>query len=352
MAYAGTWQTAIALPATVEYDTNPLLDTDNEKGVTRTIIAPDYSLKGTFGRDQYRLGLGLNVERSSDTSVVLDREDPNVLLGWQRENDKGGFGLTANYAETSTLSTGVQETGVVAPDGTQKLYSLGGNWRRALTERSTLVNETQYTVVDYDIDSLTSYDEASTQFSWNYAWSERVELFTRFAARRYEPDSGSAFASSNSYSPTAGVKFEISERLKGTLYGGINHVTGEQSDTTGQGGFNLIYTGERIDTSIDIGRSMVASGEGGFVEVDAVQGTWSYALDETSRAGLDASWQDSKGGQTPNTLETFGAWVSRELSPFWLVRLSFIYKERQQDGLPDANANVLGMTLIYNLPDF
>ncbi|WP_166359482.1 hypothetical protein [Pseudomonas akapageensis] len=352
LTYAATWQSAIALPMTVEYDSNPLLLTENEKGVTRTIIAPDYSLVGTSDLDQFRFGLGVNVERSSDSSIVSDREDPTLQLGWQRETERGGYGLTAKYVEVSTLSTAVQETGVVvATDGTQKAYSLGGNWSTKLSERSTLVNETDYTNVKYDIDSLTDYDEIGTRFSLNYAWSERVVWFTRFGVRHYEPAGGAGLDSSDSYTPTTGLDFQISERLEGTLHAGVTHVTGAQSGSSGIGGLLLHYKGERIDTSIDAGRNTIASGDGGYVEVDEARGTWSYALAETSRVGVDASWQDSKG-KTPNTLYNYSAWASRELSPFWIARLSLAYKERQQNGLPDANEDVFGVTLIYSHPDF
>ena len=193
------------------------------------------------------------------------------------------FGLTARYEENSTLSTVVQETGVVASDGTQKMYLVGGNWSTALSERSTLVNETDYTHVTYDIDTLTDYDELATRFSWNYAWSEQVELFTRLSVRRYEPEEGSAVASSNSYTPTVGLNVQLSERLKGTAYAGLNQISGTDSGPKGQGGLMLQYAGERIDTSIDASRSTLASGDGGFVEVDALRGTWSYAVDETRR---------------------------------------------------------------------
>ncbi|MHC8400555.1 hypothetical protein ACYZTX_14025 [Pseudomonas sp. MDT1-17] len=348
-AYAATWQSAIAVPSTVEYDSNPTLLTSGEKGVTRTIIAPDYSLVGTSGQDEFQFGLGLNIVRSSDTSIVSDREDPRLRLGWQRETETGAFGLAARYEENSTLSTVVQDTGVVASDGTQKMYFLGGNWSTALSERSTLVNETDYTHVTYDVDSLTDYDELATRFSWNYAWSEQVELFTRFRVSRYEPEEGAAVGSSNSYTPTAGLNFQLSERFKGTVYAGLNQVSGTDSGPKGQGGVALQYAGERIDTSIDASRSTLASGDGGFVEVDALRGTWSYAVDETRRLGFDASWQDAKG-QTPNTLQNYSAWFSQELSPFWIARLSYTYKQRQQDGLPDATANVVGLTVTYSYP--
>ncbi|MGE8063656.1 hypothetical protein [Pseudomonas sp. NPDC089569] len=350
-AYAATWQSSVAVPTTVEHDSNPLLiDNNNKRAVTRTIIAPDFSLVGTSDRDQLRVGLGVNVVRSSDTSVVRDREDPKLLLGWQRDTEKGAYGLTASYVESSTLSSAVQQTGVIAPDGTQKQYTLGGNWRTALTERSTLVNETEYTDVKYDINTLTGYDELSNRTSWNYAWNEKTELFTRFSARRYEPESGSGLSSSNSYTPTTGLNYKFSEQLEGSMYVGVNQVSGSNSNPTGQGGFNLHYAGERFDTTFDASRSTIANGDGGFVENDNVRGTWSYSLTELTRTGIDTSWQKTKG-RTPSTLRDFNTWISRELSPFWVARLSFTYKQRQQDNLPDASANIVGLTLTYSYPE-
>ncbi|MVV48687.1 hypothetical protein EJA72_10600 [Pseudomonas sp. PB120] len=351
VAYAATWQSSAVVPSTVEYDSNPVLVSSNEKGVTRTIIAPDLTLVGTADRDQFTFGLGVNVVRSSDTSIVTDREDPDLRVGWQRETETGGYGLKARYVESSTLATEVLQTGVIAPDGTQKLSTFGGNWSTALSERTTLVNETEYSHATYDIATLTDYDELANRLSLNYAWSERVELFTRLGAKRYEPEKGSAVSSSNSYTPVVGLNYDISDRLKGSVYAGVNKTTGTDGSPTGQGGVSLQYTGDRIETSFDASRSTVASGDGGFVELSNVHGNWSYAIDDTRRAGVESSWQKTKG-ITPNTLRDVGAWFSQELSPFWVARLSYTYKERQQDGLPDANANVVGLTLTYSHPDF
>ncbi|MBP8185026.1 MAG: hypothetical protein KAX95_04005 [Pseudomonas sp.] len=350
-ANAAIWHSAAAVSTTVEHDSNPLLSSDNKTAVTRTRVAPNYKLTGTFGRDELRAGFGLHLERSSDSSIVSDREDPNLQLAWQRETETGGFGLTSGYSEISTLSEAVEQTGVVAGDGTQKTYSLGGNWSSAISERNTLANNSEYKRVEYDIDSQTSYDNVSTSFSWNYAWSERIEPFTRFALSRYEPQDSTSATSSNSYTPSAGVQLKISERLEGSVYAGVNKVSGSEGGPSGQGGVDLHYEGERFEVNFDAGRSTVASGDGGFTEVSSLSAAWSYAIDEVSRAGLSAAWQDSKG-ETPNTTQNFGAWASRELSPFWVTRLSLMYKQRQQDGLSDATANVLGLTLTYSHPDF
>ncbi|MBM3111244.1 hypothetical protein H8F21_03660 [Pseudomonas sp. P66] len=350
MVQAAIWQSSAVLPTTVEYDSNPLLLTSEEKGVTRTYIAPTYSLVGTFDQDQLRMDLGVNVLRSSDTSIVDNREDPNVSLGWQRETERGGYGLVAQYSESSTLSGAVQDTGVVTTDGTQKLYSLAANWSRAITERNTLSNETRYSNARYDINSLTGYDEIANVVTWTYAWSERTQLFTDFGARRYEPEDDNSAAASNSYTPSVGVKYQLTERLESTVHVGVNKVSGSDGGRRGEGGLLLRYTGERSDASLNAERTTFASAEGGFTEQDSVRGVWSYAVDDLSRVGLDAAWQDSKG-QTPNTLQTYGAWASRELSPFCDLRLSLMYKERQQDDLPDATGTIIGLTLTYRFPD-
>ncbi|MNI21567.1 hypothetical protein D3C73_750950 [compost metagenome] len=352
MVYAATWQSAITVPSTVEYDSNPTLATSGEKGVTRYIVAPDARLVGTADQDEFQFGLGLYVVRSSDTAIVTDREDPRLKLGWLRETETGAFGLTARYEESSTLSSTVQETGVVVPDGTQKMSSLEGTWRMALSERSSLNNDIEYRHVTYDIDTLTNYDELSNRFGYTYAWSERMELFTRLGFKHYKPDSQVPLVeSSNSYTPDVGVNYQFSEKLRGTVYLGVNEESNADSGPSAQGGMSLDYSGDRADAGIEASRNSVASGDGGFVEVDSISGVWSYALDETRRAGIAASWQDSKG-QTPNTLRNYSAWFSQEISPFWFARLSYTYKQRQQDGLPDATANVVGLTLTYSYPGF
>ncbi|MBA6116885.1 hypothetical protein JET76_08345 [Pseudomonas putida] len=350
VAYAANWQSSVVVPTTVEYDSNPLLLTSKEKGVTRTIIAPDYNLIGQFDRDQLRLGLGMHLLRSSDRSVVDDREDPNLSLGWQRETETGGFGLLAQYNESSTLSGAVLDTGVVTTDGTQKMSSLTANWSSAVTERSTLANEARYNHARYDINTLTGYDEYSNYLSWTYAWNERTDIISGFEARRYVPQDTTTAVATNSYVPSIGIRHQFSEQLEGAMHVGVNETSGSGGGRRGEGGLSLFYRGARNEASLSAERSTVANAEGGFAQLDMVRGTWSYLLTETRRIGADASWQDSKG-QTPNTLQTYSVWASQEFSRAWDLRFSLMYKERQQNGLPDAEATIVGLTLTYRYPD-
>ena len=355
-ASAVGWETAVAVPMTVEHDTNPQLDSQNKKAVTRTIVAPDYNLVGVSDSDQWQFGFGLHLERSSDQSVSLDREDPKFRLGWQRETETGGFGLLAKYDESSSLTTGLEETGTqTLKDGTRTTQALAGNWSTAITERNTLAADTEYRTVSFDDDTQTDFDDLSAGVTWSHALSERLEPFARLAVTRYEPKEGGVgqgpAESSNSYSPAVGIKFEMSEQLQGSLRAGGNKVSNGGGGLNWQGGMDVRYVGERFEVSVDAGRSTVVSSEGGFTEVKQLRTSFSYAVDELTRAGFDASWQDNKGEQ-PNTMQQYSAWASRELSPFWTTRFSFTYKQRQEESLANASANIIGLSLIYSHPGF
>jgi hypothetical protein len=350
LVQAAQWQSSVVVPTTVEYDSNPLLLTSDEKGVMRTLIEPTYNLVGTFDRDQLTLGLGVHVLHASDTSVQQNREDPDLSLGWRRDTEKGHFGLRAQYLESSTLSGTVLDTGVVtSTDGTQKMSILSGDFSHALSARTTFDNETRYSHATYDVATLTGYDEWANTSTLTYAWNERTDLFSGLRLRRYEPDQSDTAVASNSYTPTVGLQYQISDRLTGRAHVGVSQVSGS-SGRRGEGGVLLDYRGIRHTASFSAERTTVASAQGGFAQLDLVHGMWSYAVDELTRVGLDAQWQDSKG-QSPNTLQTYSAWASREFSPAWDLRLSLMYKERQQSGVPDAAATIVGLTLTYRYPD-
>jgi hypothetical protein len=44
LVQAANWQSSVVVPTTVEYDSNPLLLTSDEKGVMRTLIEPTTTL--------------------------------------------------------------------------------------------------------------------------------------------------------------------------------------------------------------------------------------------------------------------------------------------------------------------
>jgi hypothetical protein len=349
-ATAGEWRQSITLPASLEQDSNPLLSSTNKKGVTRTVLMPTYNLIGNYGIDEIKAGLGLRVERSSDQMISMNREDPNLLLGWRRTTETGEFGLTAKYDQVSSRAAQLEETGLIVGDSTRNTRSLGGNWRSVLSERTTLTTEAEYKTVTYDSGTLTNFNNTTAGVTWAYAWGDRTEPFLRFSASHYEPEKTTIPVSDN-YLVTGGVKVRASEHLDWTLQGGTSTVLTRTTDTTWQGSFMMNYFGERFDAALNVGRSVSASGEGGFVSADQIKVSHGYALADRSRAGWDASWQNNKA-TIPNSIRLIGLWGSHELSTDWNLRLYYQHKLRRQSGQPDASGNMLGVTLVFSHPDF
>ncbi len=349
---AGDWQQSVSLPTTLEHDSNVSLSATNKQAVSRLIVLPAYSLVGTYGINELKAGLGLRVERSSQQRASINRNDPNFQFGWRRLTETGEFGLTAKYDEVSSREAALLETGSVTADNTRKTKSLGGLWRFAASELSTLTFDADYKKVSYDAGAQTDFNNLAAGLTWAYTWSERIEPFLRFAVNRYDPDKSTATVNSSDYSTvTAGVKIKTSENVEWSAQGGPGHMSARTGESGWQGSLGMQYRGERYDTTLNIGRSSAPSGDGGFVASDRVTGTFGYTIGERSGLGFSASWQGNKGNN-PNTMQQLGGWGSHELSPFLHARLYYQHKLRHQNGQPDASGDVLGITLVYSPPGF
>lgn len=210
-------------------------------------------------------------------------------------------------------------------------------------------NETTYNRARYDISTLTGYEELGNVFTWTYAWSERADLYSRFGARRYEPEQDQTATASNSYSPAVGVKYQFSERLSADAHVGVTEVSGDEGGRRGRVGSAAVYRCARrrqLHRRTQHGgqrrRRLRRAGPGArCVELRRQR------IDPGGRGRCLARQQRAD----PNTLQTYSVWASREFSPYWDLRLSLMYKDRQQDHEADANATIVGLTLTYRYPD-
>lgn len=335
---------------TLESESNPTLVLNGGAKLGRTRVVPDYRLSGTFGVDQVGAGLALQVERSSDRNISLPRQDPSLFLNWRRQTLTGEFGLSTKYQEASTGTSELSETGLIARDGTRKTQSVSGNWRSAISDYSSLAANADRTSVAYDSGTLTNYTNTSVGLTYSYVWSERSEPFFRLETSHYAPDGAAAGTSSTSNTLTGGVQVKISENLGLTAQAGRRKVSSAGPGVL-QGSIAFRHTGQNQSTMLEVSRSSSASGAGGFVESDLLKGGWSYNIDARTQSGIDVSRNNTKG-LAANTMKQLGAWVSHELSPHWIARLNYQYRQRQQSGTPDASSGLLGLSLIYSHPDF
>jgi len=353
-AHADPYELLVSVPVSVEYDSNPGLVSTSAKGVWRTRAIPDLKLIREAGADVWNAGLGLALEQSSDTRISANRQDPSLSLGWKRLNPKGELSLNAGYEQASSRTTELTGSGLVGPDSTRTAKTLLGTWSRTLSDRASLSLDGNYRDYRYSGVGLTDYTTVGGGVTLNYAWNERVDPFVQLSATHYSPQ-GAGVSAANLSSAVIGVKWQAGERLTWSFQGGANHTRGTGSGGTSsngwQGDASLHFAGERLDLSLDAGHTVSASGIGGFESANQFMGHCSYALNDKLLAGADLVVRDNQGA-IPNGTRQLSLWTTRELTPFWSLRLGYLYKQLDNHAAGNASGYVIGLTLTYTHPDF
>ena len=342
--WAGTFQHSLSLRLGATYDSNPNLEPEADESIWRGSIAPAAQLDWRDGRDTLSAGIALHLERSTDTAISPDREDPRLTLGWTRLMPRGEYGLNATYAEASTRLTELEESGLIETEGTRTSRSLRGHWSYSLDESTRLHTSAGYASMSYDRGNFTDYDTLSGSAILTRTLSERMEAFVDGSIARNEPDGD--IEDNTMVSGVLGAQWAAGERLTASARGGANKLS-QRAGLNWQGGFGLDYRLERGEVLIDAGRSVTTGAFGEFAKADHARVALTYALAERTRAGADALWREVYG-ETPNTLWQARIWAGRKLSPTWDLRLAYRRLHRDRSELGEATANVIDLSLAFN----
>lgn len=349
VVHANVLQHAVALPMTIEYDSNPRLDANNPAGLWLTRVAPAYTVSGRGAVDELQATLSLVVERSSDRSQRIDRQDPALMLRWTREAPRDRIMLEGRYDKTATriseLSEGITGDG----NGTRTSKALLGLWRTALTERLNLSVDTDFRDQSYDRGAFIDHRTLNAGLTLSYELSERTEGFLRLASMRYEPRGSGDI--SRHHSALLGVAWAQSELTRWTVQGGASTVAGSDEKPGWLASVSGRFIGQRLEGEIEAGRFVTASALGAMRESDQVQGALRYAVSDRSHAGLDLSLRKNRDVR-PNTVKQASLWFGRELSERWSVRVHTTHRRRESDDAGASAANIVGLTLTYVHPDF
>lgn len=348
-AIAATWEQALSLPVSVEYESNPRLSETDRQSVRRTLLTPDYSLTATDGTDQWFARLRLRIERSSNTAISADREDPSIDLGWNHAHETGQFGLTAHFDKKSTRLSELEDTGQLTNDNTRRSRTLSANWSNALSERYTLNLNASLNKVSFDGagSGLNDYQDKSISAQLGYSLDAQTDTFARISLSRFEPVSGS---STKIRSLDIGATWALSERINITGSAGVNDSSGATTESGWQARFDMSYLTERSHSNLGLSRTRSPSGAGVVNESNQLQAGWRYALSERDNVGVNFNWRENLSTNTGKTLR-LGANYTRQLSPSWDFRVS-AQRLKRDDDVSNAFSNTLTATLVYKLTDF
>ena len=341
----------VSVPLSVEHDTNPTLSENDKKSIWLYSASPSYSISAEENQNRLYGTLGVRLQRSSDKNISIDREDPNLLLGWERRYEKSDFKLVGNYNESSTRTTELRTTGLVNQDITATTKSLAADWTRLLTERLSLALGAELLKTSYDAPSFTGYTTKSIDSSLSYEVNENLTAFVSAGYIKYKNDSRTgliASSSQNTQNYLAGVTYLLSPQLDLSLALGVNRTSSAGSGKIGNASFN--YNADRHLIKGEAGRTVSASGIGDFQESDRYSLAYSYFLSDKSEIGTAFSYQKNNSLNANKTMFLNG-FYSRGLSDRWALRVSLDLR-KQKTETQTANGEVAGLTLIYNTPEF
>lgn len=352
---ADVFQQSVSVQTGLEHDTNPALRSGGTESVNRLRVVPQYNALWRGETSEIDAGLGVRFERSSNSQLSQDRQDPNLSLKWRRMTELGSFGLNSRYEQASVRTSELEENGIVIPvDRTRTTKALGANWSRLFGELTTLGVNTEYRQITHNATLLTDYDNFSLSGSVTRALTERLDTYLQGSYSRVEPKSKGPVAApvSTSKNIVLGAKYLLREGFEGGLQAGIVQTDATSSETGWIGNARLNSTGERLNYNFDIGRNVAPSGVvGGFTKSDMMKAGASYAIGDRTTLNIDINRTKTIGQVGQTTTMTYGLGLDRELTEFF--RLGARVQQREIDrGTSTADQQLFLITLTFKHPDF
>jgi hypothetical protein len=347
---AGPYTHAISLYAGLEHDSNPNLTDTNIQSVSLLKLTPGYQMAFERGPISWTFDASANIERSSDQSQRINRQDPSLGFIWNRAYLRGTYSLDLSYEQSSTRAAELDENGFSrTTEGSIQKYRIGTDWTHQLTERTDLNIGAAHSQTDIDTGSGSAHSTNDMEVSLNHQWTERSTLIGRFTASESIPDASTS-PSTTAFTPSLGVEYDVSElwRLDAHL-GSTTTLSAGNRSSGWDGGLTLAYTGERLSGSAEYSRSTSASAFGGFNQTDVYSSSIAYEYDAYTSMGLDMTVSQQTTVNAPTTSDAL-LWANRELAEDLSMRFSYQHKETTSN-LRNAQGNIWQVSLNYAIPE-
>ncbi len=369
---ADSFSQSINVSSGVVYNTDPLFTPANQP-VWLAVLSPTYTVANTSGLNEWSLNAGLNIQRSSDTLVMVNRNDPTATLGWVHTLQSGSVSIKAHYEQDSTLF-GVGQVGnsLVAQDGTSYVQSITANWLYNLNDTWQLdsgatANHTTYSSVNTtspggsnSTGSLFGYQSNTYNTKLTKQFSNTLSAYGQISYTQFSLDNQPI--SDTQFNTILGIQSTLSETLTLLADAGVTDTSGNafstpgnagaSSSTTGAiGNITLNYLGLRSNGSLTVSRTDMPSGFGGFVLTDELNGEYSHDLSSNNSIGTGYTYAKNLSLYI-DTISQFSVWFSHQISSALSLKLMLQQRTFSAPGFSGASDNVASLFLTYNNPDF
>ncbi len=349
-AQAQTFYQYLDFSTDAEYDSNPLMQAEDEESVYRGILTPRYRMHWAEGPNDWRLQAELKLEESSDTDLSQDRRDPKLRGTYTRDYTQGSWSIDAGYEEASTRITEFEDTSVLSADGTRASANAGLQWNHQLSKKNTLDLGVTYLDVSYDDVNLTDYRTPAADLRLSRLVSDQSTWYVALSGSRYEPQ-GEDESDASLYGLSLGFITQLSQLLTADFSGGYTRVDTEdasEDDDQWNARAALDYSGKRLDWELSVSRLTSPSGAGGYTTADMATLSASYRLTARMDFEFGAHWRDNDAEQLGESSSVTVS-LKQGLAEHWSLRFSLMHKRQE---LPEkADANVATISLHYNLPE-
>ena len=221
-AWSAEWRAEPSVALRQEFNDNINLTALPHDAVWGTILTPSLRLSRNTEVSQTSASLLVNINRYSG-QTGLNRNDLYYTLGSNYKTERDIWAGDFSYTSDSTLTSELNQTGVVLARAQHNLLSLKPSWTRQLTERgsvrlSYMFNDSRYSggaasgLVDY------TYHVAAAD--WLYQLSGKDQLSMTASYSRFLTTNNNYTASTAGLQ--GGLTHSFSETLQGTLQLGVN----------------------------------------------------------------------------------------------------------------------------------
>jgi hypothetical protein len=220
------------------------------------------------------------------------------------------FGLETSFVYDSTLQSEEETTGIVQVNKRRSLFQIAPAIQYATTERSRIGAGIDFQDVSYeDVDQipLDNYRFGQANVNAEYDLTERAVLVGRVFYERF--DSDNELNRSTAWGGDAGVRYQVSDRMRLAGFAGARSVDAEDApgfETDDGGGTGPIFSflverdyGPGL-ARLTLDRSLIPSGRGTLLDTTRAGVTLSLPVTERATARLDALGVRNRnpGGET------------------------------------------------------
>jgi hypothetical protein len=283
---AAEWSITPSYSASVDYDNNRRLLTDN-KGSDAGVLTADMLFKHALEDVSFSLEPRYAFRRYSDSSLG-NGDDRSIYGAFKWDRETSSLNLTASYWDQSTLVTELLETGIVSGNTHKRLGQAGATGTWGQTELRSLIAQLNYMDVKYHGESahlLPGYRYPSGTIGERFVLNERGSFTVSAYGSLLESDTKGN--SSHSVGLQAEVIYSFSERtnLDASLGESSRVLAGASSHGT-DAAISLIHSMVLGQASLSYTRSLVPYGFGFLVERQQVTAAITRPLTPTLSSTL------------------------------------------------------------------